>query len=63
MGSQVRVHIEPLHEQIDLAVLACTRPAAANHIIKFEAGPESADREITCRACGGHFLAAKENSS
>ena len=31
----------------------CPNCEALYHIVKVEAGPQSADREITCRACGG----------
>jgi hypothetical protein len=31
----------------------CPHCSALYHIIKVEAGPESDDREITCRTCGG----------
>jgi hypothetical protein len=31
----------------------CRNCDALYHIVKIEAGPESADREITSRACGG----------
>ena len=31
----------------------CPNCEARYHLVKVEAGPESKDREITCRACGG----------
>ena len=31
----------------------CANCEALYHIVKVEAGPQSADREITCRVCGG----------
>ena len=31
----------------------CPNCEALYHIVKVEAGPQSADREITCRVCGG----------
>ena len=31
----------------------CPNCEALYHIVKVEPGPQSADREITCRACGG----------
>ena len=31
----------------------CPNCEALYHIVKVEAGPQSDDREITCRACGG----------
>jgi hypothetical protein len=31
----------------------CPNCEALYHIVKVEAGPQSADREITCLACGG----------
>ena len=33
--------------------LRCPNCSALYHIVKVEAGPESIDREVTCRACGG----------
>jgi transcription elongation factor Elf1 len=30
----------------------CPNCEALYHIVKVEAGPQSADREITCRVCG-----------
>ena len=35
----------------------CPHCSALYHIIKVEAGPESDDREITCRICGGPLRA------
>jgi hypothetical protein len=71
-GSQARIQLRwgamltsnaARHTATGRPFFTCPNCNALYHIIKVEAGPESADREITCRACGGHFLAAKENSS
>jgi hypothetical protein len=35
----------------------CPHCSALYHIIKVEAGPESDDRQITCRTCGGPLRA------
>jgi hypothetical protein len=37
----------------------CPHCSALYHIIKVEAGPESDDREITCRSCGGPLRASE----
>ncbi len=31
----------------------CPNCGALFHLVKVEAGPETIDRELTCRACGG----------
>jgi predicted Zn finger-like uncharacterized protein len=35
----------------------CPNCNALYHIVKVEVGPESADREITCRSCGASLQA------
>jgi transcription elongation factor Elf1 len=37
----------------------CPNCNALYHVVKVEAGPETVDREITCRACGAP-LAGRE---
>ena len=39
----------------------CPHCSALHHIIKVEAGPESDDREITCRVCCGRLPGREAN--
>jgi hypothetical protein len=41
------------------AVFNCPNCEARYQLVKVEAGPESKDRELTCRSCGGP-LASRE---
>jgi hypothetical protein len=41
------------HTATPKAFFKCRNCDALYHIVKIEGGSESADREITCRACGG----------
>ena len=43
------------HTATDKPFFKCPNCEATYHVIKAEAGPESANREITCRACGGQL--------
>ena len=41
------------HTATDKPFFTCPNCEATYHVIKAEAGPETANREIDCRACGG----------
>ena len=41
----------------------CLNCGALYQVLKCEAGPETDDRQITCRACGAPLLAAMDSSS
>lgn len=49
MGAYVSVHFN------------CSNCNGLYHIVKAEAEPETKDREITCRACGGLLKGPKGN--
>ena len=41
------------HTAIDKPFFRCPNCDATYHVVKAEVGPESTNREITCRTCGG----------
>ena len=41
------------HTVTDKPFFKCPNCEATYHVVKAEAGPGSANREITCRTCGG----------
>ena len=41
------------HTAIDKPFFRCPNCDATYHVVKVEVGPESTNREITCRTCGG----------
>ena len=40
----------------------CPNCGALYQVVKVERGPETNDRDLTCRSCGGSLPAAKEHS-
>jgi DNA-directed RNA polymerase subunit RPC12/RpoP len=46
-------------DQSGSSIFNCSSCSARYHLVRVEAGPESRDREITCRTCGAH-LSARE---
>jgi hypothetical protein len=44
------------------STFTCPNCQALYHVVKMEAGPETVDRTLTCRACGVAPLPSREGS-